>query len=178
MNKKVLIISASPRKNGNSDRLCDEFKRGAMETGNETEKIFLGDHKIGFCHGCGFCANGGVCVQKDDMKEILEKMIQSDVIVFATPTYFYTMDGQMKTFLDRTVARYQEISNKEFYFIVTAWDPEPTHLERVVEEFRGYTDCLNNPIEKGILLAGGVTDKTDVLKTDYMATAYQFGKGV
>lgn len=176
MQKKVLIISASPRKNGNSDRLCEEFKRGAMEGGNETEKIFLGDHKIGFCQGCGFCAKSGVCVQKDDMKTLLEKMVHSDVIVLATPTYFYTMDGQMKTFLDRTVPSYQEISGKEFYFIITAWDPDPTHLKRVVEEFRGYTDCLNNPIEKGILLANGVTDKTDVLKTDYMAIAYQFGK--
>jgi NAD(P)H-dependent FMN reductase len=112
------------------------------------------------------------------MKQILDKMVQSDVIVLATPTYFYTMDGQMKTFLDRTVPVYQAISGKEFYFIVTAWDPECTHLQRIVEEFRGYTDCLNDPIEKGILLAAGVTDKTDVERTKYLAQAYQFGKGV
>jgi multimeric flavodoxin WrbA len=122
VSKKVLILSASPRKGGNSDLLCDQFLLGAKEAGNQTEKIFLSDKKIGYCTGCGSCVASKTCVQEDDMAEVLEKMIAADVIVMATPVYFYTMNGQMKTMIDRTCPRYTEISNKEIYFIMTAAD--------------------------------------------------------
>lgn len=122
MSKNVLVISASPRKGGNSDTLCDEFIRGAQESGNQAEKIFLASKNIKYCIGCGVCNTTHRCVQKDDMAEILDKMVEADVIVLATPVYFYTMDAQMKTLIDRTVPRYTEIQNKDFYFIVAAAD--------------------------------------------------------
>lgn len=120
--KKVLIISGSPRKNGNSDTLCNEFMKGAEESGNQVEKIRLAEKKLNFCTGCGTCNTTHKCVQKDDMEEMLNKMVEADVIVLATPAYFYGMSGQLKTFIDRTVPRYQEISNKDFYFIITSAD--------------------------------------------------------
>lgn len=73
------------------------------------KKIFLRDKKIAFCTGCGVCNRTSVCVQKDDMAEVLDQMVKADVIVLATPIYFYTMDGQLKTMIDRTVPRYTEI---------------------------------------------------------------------
>lgn len=88
MKKKLLMLLSSPRKGGNSDLLCDQFLLGAQEAGNQVEKIFLKDKKIGYCTGCGSCYNSHKCVQKDDMTEILEKMIAADVIVMATPIYF------------------------------------------------------------------------------------------
>ncbi|MBE6831094.1 MAG: flavodoxin family protein, partial [Ruminococcaceae bacterium] len=151
MSKKVLILSASPRKGGNSDTLCDEFLHGTRDAGHEAEKVFLRDKKIGYCTGCGVCNGTHKCVQKDDMADVLEKMVEADVIVMATPVYFYTMDAQMKTLIDRTVPRYTEISNKDFYFIVTAADTDQNMLERTVEGFRGFTDdCLPDAHEKGI----------------------------
>ena len=87
--KQVLIISASPRKNGNSDLLCDQFAQGAKESGHHVEKVFLTEKQIGYCRGCGVCNTTHVCVQKDDMAEILDKMVKADVIVLATPVYFY-----------------------------------------------------------------------------------------
>ena len=120
MSKKVLVLSSSPRKGGNSEILCDQFIVGAQEEGNSAEKIFLRDKKIGYCVACEYCQkSGGVCSHKDDMAEILEKMIAADAIVLATPVYFYSMDAQMKTLIDRTVARYTEIRDKEFYFIMS-----------------------------------------------------------
>ena len=101
MSKHVLVISASPRKGGNSDTLCDEFIRGVQESGNQAEKIFLASRKIGYCIGCGVCNTTHKCVQKDEMAEILDKMVDADVIVLATPVYFYTMDAQMKTLIDQ-----------------------------------------------------------------------------
>ena len=119
MAKKVLIISSSPRKGGNSDMLCDEFMKGVLETGNEVEKIFLKEKVIHPCTGCSVCSMyGKPCPQKDDAAEIVEKMIAADVIVMATPVYFYTMCGQMKIMIDRCCARYTEITNNEIKFLI------------------------------------------------------------
>ena len=94
--KKVLIISASPRKGGNSDLLCDEFARGAAEAGHEVEKIRLAEKKVGYCTGCYACQKLNRCVQNDDANELVEKMLSADVIVLAMPVYFYSMDAQLK----------------------------------------------------------------------------------
>lgn len=180
MNKKVLIISASPRKGGNSDTLCDEFMKGAIDAGNTVEKIFLRDKKINYCTGCGFCNTNDytACSQKDDMALILDKMVIADVIVMATPVYFYTMDGQMKTFIDRCCARYTHISNKDFYFIVTAADVRPQALERTFDGFRGFTACLENAREAGLLYGAGVWNMGEINDTNSMKEAYEMGKKV
>ena len=179
MGKKVLVLSASPRKRGNSDILCDEFIRGAQEAGNEAEKIFLRDKKINYCIGCGACNITHKCIQKDEMADILDKMVQADVIVMATPVYFYTMDGQMKTLIDRTVPRYTEISNKEFYYILAAADTEIKNMKKAVESFRGFTlDCLEKAVERGIVYGVGAWEKGEILKTPAVQEAYEMGKSV
>jgi len=179
MNKSVLILSASPRNGGNSDTLCDEFLRGAREAGHDAEKIFLRDHKIGYCTGCGACGSTHKCVQSDDMEKILDKMVKADVIVMATPVYFYTMDAQMKTLIDRTVPRYTEISDKEFYFIVTAADPDQSNLTRTVDGLRGFTEeCLPDSNEKGVIYATGVWQSGEILNHSAMKQAYSMGKNV
>lgn len=177
MSRQILVISASPRRGGNSDTLCDEFIRGATEAGNIVEKIFLRDQNICYCIGCGVCNNTHKCVQKDDMADILDKMVKADVIVFATPVYFYTMDGQLKTLIDRTVPRYTEISGKEFYYIVTAADTEVSNMQKTIEGIRGFTlDCLDQSVEKGILYGVGVWRVGDIQKTQMMIEAYKMGK--
>jgi len=179
MAKNVLILSASARKGGNSDLLCDQFLRGAEEAGNQAEKIFLRDKKINYCTGCGTCQeNGGKCVQKDDMAKILEKMVAADVIVMATPVYFYTMNGQMKTFIDRTCPRYTEISDKEMYFIVAAADTSRKAMERTLEGFRGFTYCLDGAKEKGIVYGTGAWKMGDIKRSKAMDQAYEMGKKV
>ncbi len=175
--KKVLVLSASPRRGGNSDILCDQFVRGAQDAGHAVEKVFLRDRNIGYCLGCGVCNRTHQCVQKDDMKEILDKMVEADIIVMATPVYFYAMDGQMKTFIDRTVPRYTEITDKDFYFIMTAADTDKQSLARTVEGFRGFTeDCLDGAREKGILYGVGAWQAGEIRNTPAMEEAYQMGR--
>ncbi len=99
MSKKVLIISGSPRKKGNSDILSEQFLKGASENGNITEKIYVQDLKIGSCRACYACRKSRTCIQKDNMTNLLEKMIDSDVIVLATPVYFYSIDGQIAYYM-------------------------------------------------------------------------------
>ena len=179
MNQNVLILSASPRKGGNSDLLCDQFMEGARESGNQVEKIFIQDKKINFCLGCMACQqNGGECVQRDDMDEILEIMIQADVLVMATPIYFYNMDAQLKLLIDRTCSRYQEISNKKAYLIATCADTSETASDVTIAGFRVYLDCLNNVKEMGIISATYVTNIGDIMEKPEMKIAYQMGKKV
>lgn len=179
MSKKVLVLSASPRKGGNSDLLCDQFMLGAEEAGSQTEKIFLRDTVINYCTGCGTCYNkGNSCPQKDDMAEVLEKMIAADVIVMATPVYFYTMNGQMKTLIDRTCSRYTEINGKDFYFIVAAADDSKQAMERTLEGFRGFTSCLEGANEKGVIYGTGAWNIGDIKGSKAMEQAYEMGKAV
>jgi multimeric flavodoxin WrbA len=180
MSKKILIISSSPVKEGNSDTLCNKCMEGAIEAGNTVEKINLREEKINHCKGCGYCSttdyNG--CCQKDDMADILNKMLDADVIVFGTPVYFYAMCGQMKTFIDRCCAKYTKIKNKEFYYIITAAESDEKMLNRTIEDFRGFLDCLDSPQEKGILRGAGVWKKGDVNTTDYPYQAFEMGKNI
>ena len=101
MNKKVLVISTSPRKGGNSDTLADFFIQGAQEQGHAVEKVTLFDKQIGFCKGCLTCQSTQKCIIQDDANAIIQKMKEVDVLVFATPIYYYGLSGQMKTLLDR-----------------------------------------------------------------------------
>lgn len=179
MSKKVLVLSASPRRGGNSDLLCDQFILGAKESGNQVEKIFLRDKEINYCLACDTCqGNGGNCVQKDDMIEVLDKIIAADVIVMATPVYFYTMNGQIKTLIDRTYSRYLAIKNKEMYFIMTAADSKKQALERTLEGFRGFTSCLEGAKEKGAIYGAGAWNIGDIKESKAMNQAYEMGKAV
>ena len=179
MNKKVLILSGSPRKGGNSDILCDEFMRGAKESGNTVEKINVAERKIGYCRACYYCrTSGGKCVIKDDMAEILQKMIDADVIVLASPVYFYSMDAQLKALIDRTVARWLEVKNKEFYYIMTAAENTKAAMETTLACFRGYADCVNGAKERGVIYGTGVYEKGEIKDSPAVRQAYNAGLSV
>ena len=179
MSKKVLILSGSPRKGGNSDILCDEFAKGATEAAHNVEKIRVSEKNIHPCIACYHCSkNSGACVFKDDMAEILQKMIDADVLVLASPVYFYSIDAQLKAVIDRTVARWLEVKNKEFYYITTMADNEKSSADTTLACFRGYADCVKGAVEKGAVVAGGVYEKGEIKNHPAMELAYQMGKNV
>ena len=178
MSKRVLILSGSPRKAGNSNALCDQFMKGAQEAGHQVEKLRVAEKRILYCTGCGACQGNGNCVHKDDMAQILQSMVTADVIVLATPVYFYTMCAQLKTVIDRTVTRYTEVTGKEFYFILTAADSRKATLERTVEEFRGFLDCLDGSREKGIVYGTGAWGVGEIEGSSAMKEAYEMGRQV
>lgn len=177
MSKNILILSGSPRKRGNSDILCDEFMRGALEAGHQVEKIRVAEKNIGYCRGCYACRKGSCAIQ-DDMADILQKMIDADVIVLASPVYFYSIDAQLKALIDRTVARWTEVKKKEFYYIMTAADAERASLDTTLACFRGYADCVEGTEEMGVIYGAGVYEKGEVKDTTAMTEAYEMGKSV
>lgn len=177
--KHVLILSGSPRKGGNSDLLCDEFMRGAREAGNQVTKINVAHKKIAPCLACYFCReHGGECVHKDDMGGILQAMIDADVLVLASPVYFYSINAQLKAVIDRSVARWLEVKNKEFYYIMTAADEDPRAMDTTLSCFRGYADCVEGAKEMGVIYGAGVYEKGKVLHTLACEEAYEMGRRV
>lgn len=177
--KNILILSSSPRRGGNSDTLCDEFMRGAVDAGHLVDKIFLKDKTINYCTGCGTCSeHGKPCPQKDDMPEMLDKMLDADIIVMATPVYFYTMSAQMKTLIDRCCGRYTEMTGKEFYFIVTAAENAQSKMERTIDTFQGFLDCLENATIKGVVYGRGVWRMGDIKGNVALDKAYTMGKSI
>ena len=123
MGKKVLIISTSLRLNANSEILAHEVERGAKDAGHEVELVTLKDKQINFCKGCLACQKLGKCVINDDANEITLKMKDADVIVWATPIYYYEMSGQMKTLIDRANSLFATGRNfTETYVITTSAD--------------------------------------------------------
>ena len=181
---KVLVITGSMRKNGNTSILADEFIRGANDAGHETDKVELRDKKFGDCFGCRAChKNGGVCVQKDDVAEILEKMKNADVIVLASPMYYFTWTGLMKRFLDRTYPLLPLLQNKNFYLITLGGVPDKKLMANILSDFAMYVGCFKEFNQVGCRNAGniigtGALALGAVRESAAMQEAYETGKNL
>ena len=159
MSKKVLIISTSPRKESNSDALAEAFVQGAQEAGHSVEKVELRGKTIGFCQGCLACQKTGRCVIHDDADTIAQKMLAADVLVFATPVYYYGMSGQMKTMLDRANPLYiADYAFRDIYLLATAAEDEETTVEGTVHGLEGWIACFEKTRLAGTVFGGGVTE--------------------
>lgn len=174
MTKKVLIIEGSPRVNGNSDILAKQFAKGATEAGHEVEIIAVRDLKLEPCMSCYACVKTHECFRKDKMTDVLEKMVQADILVLATPTFYYSVTGQMKVFIDRTFPRFMEIKNKDVYCMVTAAD-ENALLEPVMITLKGFVDCLAGSTIKGKVYGGGYGAKGAIENSEVAKEAYEMG---
>ena len=132
--KKILIISTSLRVNSNSELLAKRVMEGAIANGNEVELVSLRDKNIAFCKGCFACQRLGKCVINDDANVITDKIAEADVIIWATPIYYYEMSGQMKTMIDRANSLYsRERKFKEVCLLATAAEDEEDTPNRAIE---------------------------------------------
>ena len=180
MAKKVLILSTSLRGGSNSDILARECERGAKEAGHEVEYISLKGKEIKYCIGGLSCQTKGSCVLKDDVAEIMAKVKDAEVIVYATPIYYYEMAGQMKTLLDRLNPLYStDDAFRDIYMIATAAEEEDSAFEKAYNGLLGWVDCFEKAELKGIVTGGGIVDPDDAGNhKDTMQKAYHLGKGL
>ena len=176
--KKVVIITSSLRDKSNSNLLAEAFKEGAEEKGNEVELISLKENRIAPCVGCGGCQVHGECFMKDKLNEILDKVIESDVLAFASPTYYYSVSGTLKNFIDRTFAKFTRIKNKDFYYIGSSTDTSKAGIDRCMQTVQGFLDCVENVKVKGIVYGTGLTDPDDARYSDILKEAYEMGKKI
>ena len=179
MSKKVLIISSSPRKGGNSEMLAAAFAKGAREAGHQVETVFLREKQVGFCKGCLACLNLGHCVIRDDAVEIAAKMHDADVLVFATPVYYYCVSGQLKTMLDRANPLFgTDYAFTKAYLLATAAEAEPETVEGAVKAVQGWVDCFERCELADTIFAGGVNGIGDIAGHPALDTAYQTGREI
>ena len=180
MGKKIVVLSTSPRMGGNSEMMADAFIRGAAEAGHEAEKIHLYDKKIEFCKGCLACQHTGACVIRDDAAVIVEQMRQADVLVFATPIYFYEMSGQMKTLLDRTNPLFPgEYAFRDIYLLAASADQEASSMDGAVKGLEGWISCFEEAHLSGVIRGAGADKKGEIENVpEALNAAYEFGRNV
>lgn len=176
MSKQILIISTSPRENGNSETLANQFAQGAKEVGHNVEKIVLYNKSIGFCKGCLACQKNKGCVIKDDVQDILEKLLDADVVVFATPIYFYEMSGQMKTLLDRTNPLFPvQYKFRDIYLLATAADHDENSMDGAIYGLQGWISCFSKTKLAGIVRSVGADSYNS---PQALQEAYNMGKSI
>ncbi len=194
MSKKILVISSSLRNNSNTDILADEFIRGALSSGHKVEKISLRDKIINFCLGCDVCQNAKSCVLQDDASEIVKKIHEAEVIVFAAPVYFGGISGQMQTLLDRTYPLFpwklklEQTHRFQDVYLLTASSGESNEfsdkviikIEDWIKHFSGvWVKCRKFAKLSGVIRGLGVHEAGEIRKhPDKMNEAYEMGKDV
>ena len=177
--KKVIVISTSLRHGSNSDMLAEKFAEGAKAAGNEVEKISLVGKNIQFCKGCMACQKMGRCVIKDDVNDIMAKVLNADVVVWAPPIYYYEMSGQMKTLIDRMNAMYeQDYQFRDVYLLTTAAEDEEETPKRAETGLTGWIDCYPKSRLTGTLFCGGVNDAREIEGNPKLQAAYEMGKSI
>ncbi len=161
-------------RNGNSNKLCDEFERGCTERANIVKRINIRDIKLNFCIACRDCYNYGDCVQKDDMNSVYPYIKEADVLVFATPIYFGEMSGQLKTFIDRMYPLYTNLDDKDVYIISSCYQDDKKYID---ESVKGLTRSLKNLGLTNIkqIVYGENTDESNDITVEQLSQAYLLG---
>lgn len=178
--KKILIVCSSPRIGGNSTLLASQFASGAEAAGHTVETIMLNEDEPGYCQACEYClSHSGQCFQQDIMNSVRDRLTEADVLVFATPVYFYSMSAQMKAFIDRTYGFYSRIKAQSIYLLASSADGREEAADGALAGLRGFADCIG----KGCRIAGvvrgvGVSAAGDVRHTAAFDEAYEMGKSV
>lgn len=178
--KKVVIISSTPRKGGNSEILAEEFARGAADAGNAVEIIQLRKLKYGFCSGCLYCQSRGTCALKDGIDDaLLSKVQNADVLAFATPIYYYSVSGQLKTFLDRCNPLYTKGNRfREVYLLASAADGDQSAIDGAIKDIQGWIDCFDGVEFSGVIKGVGAQNVGDIKATSVLRKAYETGRDV
>ena len=175
--KNVVVISSSLRNGSNSEILAKEFVRGALIKHN-VEYISLKDINLKFCLGCLSCQRTGKCVINDDVRQYLEKISNADILVFATPIYYYSMSGQLKTFLDRLNPLYVKHNNfKEIYLLASCADDSKLAIDKTIVALSGWIECFDGVELKGNLLATSTTGPNTITE-EFKNKAFFLGKSI
>ncbi|MBQ9338173.1 MAG: flavodoxin family protein [Lentisphaeria bacterium] len=175
---KILVITGSPRKNGNSATLADHFIKGAKEAGHEVVRFDAAFKKVHPCIACNSCGMNGPCVFKDDFEFIREHIVGADCVVFATPMYYFGISAQLKAVIDRFYAINGSIHvPKKAVLLMTYANtaaseavPIKSHYE-VLLKYLGWTDA-------GQVIAPGVWPVGAIRHTPFPEQAYRLGKSI
>lgn len=190
--RNILIIQGGGRPKGNTAQLVMSFVKGAEEAGHHVEVVSLLKNEVKGCLGCNACRYGKPCIQKDSFNDLVPKIKGADLIVFATPLYFWTVSSRIKAFIERfyciaeedsnpPLGRYEKYPIKDSALLVTAADNFFWTFEQVTSYYKFAIVNYIGFHDKGMVLAGGCGDtngKPQIDKTAHLAEAYEFGKNI
>lgn len=176
---KIVVLTGSPHKNGTSNTLAREFIRGAEEAGHEVLRFDTAFLKIHPCIGCDHCGMNGPCAFNDDMPKVLDAILDSDMLVFVTPIYYFGFSAQIKSAIDRFYSRNGQIQRKHLKsaFIATAWNNDNQVMQGVEKHIENLIDYLNLD-NVGMVLAKGYDYTGASTEKHYMEEAYNLGKSI
>ncbi len=176
---KIVILSGSPHKNGTTSKLVDSFIAGAREAGHEITRFDTAFTNVHACTGCDACqTEGGKCVFQDDMTAIGQALAQSGAIVFATPIYYYGINAQLKTVIDRFYAIEPLIrKGQKTVFITAMADDTPDSAVPANDHYKAFVKWLKWN-DCGILNAVACPAAGDLEGTDYEKKAFELGKNI
>ena len=176
---KVLIISSSPREGGNSDQLADNLAKGALKAGHQVRKILSNRLRIRGCQECYYChKSGGICAIKDDMQGIYAAIRDSEVVVFSTPIFYYSVSAQLKLIWDRTYCDHELFSGKTVHLLSACAAPDPAYTATLRDCFERYCSCLKGARIGQVIIALSTTQKGSVRDNPALQEAYELGKGL
>lgn len=190
--KKIVILLGGGRPRGNTAQLAEAFAKGAQAAGHQVEILPLRQYKVHGCIGCNACRYGKPCVQKDDFLQLVPKLLEADLIVFASPLYFWTISSQLKAVIERfyslaqedpqpPMGRYEKYPFRDCALLMTSADNFFWTFEQAVAYYRFALVRYIGFRDKGMLLAGGcgsTNGAAQIEKTDYLRQAYDFGKAI
>ena len=176
---KIVVLSGSPHRHGSTARLVDCFLKGAEEAGHEAVRFDTAFLNVHPCNACDACqGENGKCVYQDDMQKVAEALAQSDCVVLATPIYYYGINAQLKTVIDRFYSIEASIRrNQKAAFITAMGDEDPDTVIPANESYRaivswmGWKDC-------GIVNAFDCSGPEDLKKADCEQKAYELGRDI
>ena len=173
---KIIVLFGSPNLKGSTHILVEEFRRGAEEKGHSVEVIDVCHADIYPCIGCVACGYEGPCVQKDDVEDIRGKILSSDMVVFATPLYYYGMSAQLKTVIDRFCAYNSSLNRKHMKsaLLTVAWNADDWTFEALTAHYKTLVRYINFE-DKGMVLGYGCGSPTMTQRSRYPREAYELG---
>ena len=176
---KIVVLMGSPNRNGSTSILIKEFKRGAEEAGHYVEVIDVCHADIHACIGCVSCGYEGPCVQKDDVEMIRQKLLLSDMVVFATPLYYYGMSAQLKTVVDRFCAYNSSLNGRHLKsaLLTVAWNADDWTFEALEAHYKTLVRYINFE-DKGMVLGYGCGSPAMTQRSRYPKEAYEMGKSL
>lgn len=173
---KILVITGSPRKNGNSNTLADNFIKGAQEAGHNVVRFDSAFKNVHPCIACNKCGMNGQCVFKDDFEFIRDNIVDADAVIFATPMYYFGISAQIKAVIDRFYAINGQIHTpKKSALIMTYADTSSKEAQPIISHYETLLNYLGWS-DSGKIIASGVWTEGDVNNTEYPKQAYELGK--
>lgn len=173
---KILVITGSPRKNGNSNTLADNFIKGAQEAGHNVVRFDSAFKNVHPCIACNKCGMNGQCVFKDDFEFIRDNIVDADAVIFATPMYYFGISAQIKAVIDRFYAINGQIHTpKKSALIMTYADTSSKEAQPIISHYETLLNYLGWS-DSGKVIASGVWTEGDVKNTEYPKQAYELGK--